>query len=124
MRRHTFRAEQDITISAFESGTEIDLKMVVTFNVQPGSPATQIDPEESPFAEVDRVRFFMVKDGNTCADEVEMPDWLFSRLIDPTEFHNWLMSEASEQAEADRDEAADAAREQRRDDAAHFGERA
>lgn len=38
-----YRAEQYISISASESGEEVELLMVVDFKVHPGSPATTID---------------------------------------------------------------------------------
>lgn len=108
----SYRAEQDISISAFDSSTEIELKMVVTFNVQPGSPATRIDPEEYPSVEVDAIRFFDTHAGDTAAIERALPSWLVKHLTDDKSFDDWLMREAYEQAEIDRDEAADA----RRDD--------
>lgn len=101
----SFRAEQSVAISGWECGTEIELKMVVTFKVHAGSPATMIDPPEAPSVEIDKVRFF---DGK---DEIQLPWSIGDRFTSQDGFEDWLMSEAAEQHEAARDEAADARRE-------------
>lgn len=101
----TFRAEQVIAINGSECGTEIEIKMVVTFKVHPGSKATMIDPAEEPTVEVDQVRFF---DGK---DEIKLPWSIEDRFSSRDEFKGWLMGEAAEQHEAALDEAADARRE-------------
>ena len=111
-----YRAEQDVAISGWECGTEIDLKMVVTFKVHPGRKATMIDPAEEAQAEVVEVHFFEVKNGKPSPDECSMPVWLFNRLTEGNPFYDWLMSEAAEQHEAALDEAADAKREMLRED--------
>lgn len=100
----TYRAEQDIAISGWECGTEIELKMVVTFKVHPGREATRIDPPEQASVEIDAVRFF---DGK---DELTLPWSIEDRFTSRDEFKDWLMGEAREQHTAELDEAADARR--------------
>lgn len=104
----TYRAEQGIHISGWECGTEIELKMVVTFKVYPGSKATMIDPPEEPSVAVDQIRFF---DGK---DEITMPWSICDRFSSADGFKLWLMSEWAEQHMAALDEAADARREELR----------
>lgn len=103
---HKYRAEQDITISGWDCGTEIELKMVVTFTVHPGREATQIDPPEAASVEIDKVRFF---DGK---DELQLPWSIKDRFTSADGFKDWLMGEAIEQHEAAIDDAADARREE------------
>lgn len=101
-----YRAQQDISISGFECGTEIELKMVVTFTVHPGSKATLVDPAEEPSVEIDKVHFF---DGT---DELQLPWSIGDRFTNRDEFKDWLMQEASDQHEAALDEKAEARREE------------
>lgn len=93
-----YRAEQYISISASESGTEIELQMVVDFTVHPGAPATMIDPPEGPLAEIDQVQCFLVKSGKPSAVEAAIPAWAFNMICDTPEFQEWMLSEATEQA--------------------------
>jgi hypothetical protein len=113
---HKYRAEQIVCISGFDCGTEIELKMVVSFKVHPGSKATEIDPPEQPSAEVIEVHFFEVKDGKPSSDERSMPVWLFNRLTEGDAFYNWLLSEASEQHQVAVEDAAEARREMMREE--------
>lgn len=103
-----YRAEQAVAISGWECGTEIELKMVVTFSVHPGSPATPEQPPEPASVEVDKIRFF---DGT---DELELPWSVGDRFTSADGFKDWLMGEASESDEYARDQAADARREEMR----------
>jgi|SRR6478736_1727966 len=111
-----YRAEQYISISASESGTEIELQMVVDFTVHPGSPATKIDPPEGPLAEIDQVQCFLVKNGNPSAVEVAIPAWAFNAICDTPEFQEWMLSEAAEQYIAAKEDAADHRREMMREE--------
>jgi hypothetical protein len=105
-----YRAEQGVHISGWECGTEIELKMVVTFKVHPGSKATMIDPAEEPSVEVDQVRFF---DGK---DEIKLPWSIEDRFSSRDEFKAWLMGEAAEQHQSGLEDAADAKREMMREE--------
>jgi hypothetical protein len=102
---HEYRAEQVVCISGWECGTEIELKMVVSFTVHPGSKATEIDPPEETTAEVDSVRFF---DGK---DELIFPWSISDRFTSADGFKSWLMAEAAEQHQVAVEDAADARRE-------------
>lgn len=103
-----FRAEQIVAICGWDCGTEIELKMVVTFAVHPGSEATQIDPAEPASVDIDKIRFF---DGT---DELDLPWSVGDRFASADGFKDWLMGEAAESGEYARDQAADARREDMR----------
>jgi hypothetical protein len=107
---HKYRAEQIVCISGFDCGNEIELKMIVSFTVHPGSKATEIDPPEEPSAEVDSVRFF---DGK---DELMLPWSISDRFTSADGFKSWLMSEAAEQHQSAVEDAADARREMIREE--------
>lgn len=109
--RQKFRAEQNIGISGWECGTEIELKMVVAFHVLPGRKQTEIDPAEEPSVEIDSVRFF------DRTDELQLPWSIEDRFTSNDAFKDWLMEEAAEQHEAALDDKADARREDMRMDA-------
>lgn len=102
-----YRAEQYISISASESGTEIELQMVVDFTVHPGSPATMIDPPEMPLAEVDNVQFFKMDGLKRLPDPVTLPDWLEDHFTTGDDFQTWMLTEADEQFTAAKEDAAD-----------------
>ncbi|MQY48230.1 hypothetical protein GAO09_19535 [Rhizobiales bacterium RZME27] len=104
-----YRAEQTVAISGWECGTEIEINMVITFTVHPGSKATEIDPAEEPAVEVDKVRFF---DGT---DEIQLPWSIEDRMTSRSEFKNWLMGEAADQHEMAFADAADHKREMMRE---------
>lgn len=100
-----YRVEQVISISGFECGTEIELKMVVIFRVFPGSEQTSVDPAEEPSVEVNTIRFF---DGN---DEIHLPWSIGDRFTSADGFKEWLMGEAADQRQNAIEDAADARRE-------------
>ncbi len=106
-----YRAEQYISISASESGTEIELQMVVNFTVHPGSPATTIDPPELPMAEVSKVQFFKMDGLKPLPDPVALPDWLEEHFTSGDDFQTWMFSEAAEQHQAALEDHADQRRE-------------
>lgn len=115
-----FRAEQDVAISAWESGTEIEIRMVVNYTVHPGYPATLEEPGSDAIAEVDRVQFFEIKDGKPSADECGMAVWLLNRLTEGDDFYNWLLTEAAETDAYHREQYADMLREEMRDERERF----
>lgn len=105
-----YRAQQDISIIGFECGTEVELKMVVTFKVNPGCKASINGPEEDPTPEVLTVRFF---DG---CDEIKLPWSIEDRFTSNTSgFHNWLLGEAADQHQSAVEDAANARREMLRE---------
>lgn len=104
-----YRAEQDISISGFGCGTEIELKMVVTFKVWPALMQTVTDPGEDDSVEIDTVRFF---EG---AGEFHVPLWIEDRFVNRQEFKEWLMGEAEDQRQSAIEDAADARREMMRE---------
>ena len=111
-----YRAEQYLCINANESGTEIELQMVVNFTVHPGSKATMMDPPEFPSAEVDQVQFFRMEGTKPLPDAVSLPDWLESHFTNGDDFHTWMLTEADEQLSAAQDDYADQRREMMQED--------
>ena len=105
-----YQAEQTVAISGCECGTEIELKMVVTFKAHPGRKQTEIDPAEEPTVEVCKVRFF---DGK---DEITLPWSISDRFTDAAGFKAWLMCEASDLHQGALEDAADAKRDIIRED--------
>lgn len=108
-----YRAEQDVAISAFETGAEFELRMVVNFTVHTGCKQTLTEPGEEPSAEVDQVQFFRLVDGKPVAAPSAMPVWMIDALTEGDEFNVWLLSEADEQRQAALADAADAMRDER-----------
>lgn len=106
-----YRAEQYISISASESGEEVELLMVVNFTVHPGSPATTIDPAELPSAEVDNAQFFLMQNGKLRPEPVSMMVWMIDRFTEGEAFLEWLLSEAADQHQAALEDHADQRRE-------------
>ena len=100
-----YRAEQVISISTWECGAEIELNMVVQYRAHKRVPETMESPEEPAFAEVSDVRFF---DGK---NEVKLPSSIENRITSRKEFDAWLLSEAAENDEYAKDQAADDRRE-------------
>lgn len=111
-----YRAEQYISISASESGTEIELQMVVDFIVYSGSPATMIDPAELPLAEVSKVQFFKMSGLKALPDPVALPNWLEDHFTTGDDFQTWMLTEAGEQHQAALEDHADQRREMIRED--------
>lgn len=111
-----YRAEQVISIAASESGTEVEVQIVAHFTVHTGANATMIDPPEGPIAEVDRLQFFLIKAGKPSPTEAMLPVWMINVLTDNSEFQEWMLSEATEQAIAAADDHADQKREMMRED--------
>lgn len=105
-----YRVEQHISISGSECGIEIELKMVVTFIILPGSEATMTNPAEEPEIDFENVRFF---DGN---DEIKLPWSIEDRITSRDEFKGWLLSEAAAQHQRGLEDAADAKREMMREE--------
>lgn len=106
-----YQAEQYISISASGSGTEIELHMVVEFTVHPGRKSTMIDPAEMPLAEVDRIRFFEIRNGKTSETPTSIPGLLWRTFSEGEDFHNWMLAEALQKDISDADDYADQRRE-------------
>lgn len=109
-----YQAEQYISISASESGTEIELQMVVDFVGHPGSPASCGNPPEGPTAEIDKVEFFLMKNGKPTG-AVQLQDWLVESLTSGQDFIDWMLLEAREQRNSAIEDYADQRREMRAD---------
>ena len=106
-----YRAEQYISISASESGEEVELLMVVNFTVNPGSKATMIDPAEMPLAEAGEIQFFGIKNGKPDTTPLSLPVWFWRHFTEGEAFQDWMLSEAAEQHIAAKEDYADQRRE-------------
>lgn len=105
-----YRAEQYMSISSSECGTEIELKMVIDFTVTDYLPATLTDPEEPRTVEDIVIRYFLG------AKEVSVSHSIEDAFVySSSQFSDWLLSEAAERDESARDDAADQKREVMRD---------
>lgn len=102
-----YRAEQYISISASESGTEIELQMVVDFTGHPGSTAYWGNTPEGPTAEIDNIEFFLMKKGKPKSDAAQLPDWLVESLTSGQDFIDWMLLEARQQRQAALEDQAD-----------------
>lgn len=101
-----YRAEQTIALSGWESGTELEIKQVVTFDITKYSPATMIDPEEPSTVENIEIRHFL---GSV---ELQVGALVTQKFADDDGFKDWLMGEANSTDEYRRDQAADAKRDE------------
>lgn len=109
-----YRAQQDVTISGFECGTEIEMSMVVTYDMSEHFPASYCGPEEFPAPESVNVRFFRKRDKVNVS--VVIPGWIEAAFTDSDAFNNWLTSEAEEADICAAEDAADHKREILRDE--------
>jgi len=105
-----YRAEQHLAISGSECGTEIELKMVVDFEVTDYAPATRTDPEEPRAVEDIVIRYFLGTKEVSVSHSIED-----AFVYNDSQFSDWLLSEAAERDESARDEVADQKREAMRD---------
>lgn len=105
----TYTVKSPLSISLWEGGGEFEIDALISFKVDPGCSATNETPAEGPT--VDITRFQLSSIGAVFAD---CPSWLSERFERDDSFHAWLMSEAADRDEYERDEAADSRREDRR----------
>lgn len=91
-----FSVKSPMNLSLWEGG-EIDIDALISFTVDEGA--------------VEVTRFQFSKLGYVFADA---PKEIVRRFESDPSFYNWLISEADEQLAYERDDAADAKREERR----------
>lgn len=108
----SFTARTTISLAAWDSGSELEAEMVVKFTVQPGCAQTQIDPAEPTSIEDISIRLFTTK----TKTELPCPSWLHEHFADDKAFQDWLLSEAADQDECAREDAAERRYEQQRED--------
>ncbi|GLS44410.1 hypothetical protein [Methylobacterium brachythecii] len=82
-------------------GQEHEIPVILRYHMTPGSPATREQPEDP--AEVDILSAHITSAIDPRG--VEAPTWLFSRIEGDSELKRYLLSEACEQDQADRDAA-------------------
>jgi hypothetical protein len=101
----TYRAEQEIAMTGWGCGTEIDLKMVVTYGMTKHYPSSNDGPEELPQPEDIVIRLF--RKHEKVAVEIAVPPFIEDAFLESDEFKSWLTSEAGETELAAADDAAD-----------------
>lgn len=106
----SYTARTMLSLTAWESGSEFEADMVVTFTVTKYRAQTQIDPEEPATVENITIRLFTEKG----ATELACPTWLDERFSDDDGFKDWLMSEAAEQEVSAKEAMAELRAEERR----------
>ena len=112
--RGSFTARTTLSIAAWDAGGEIETEMVVKFTVQPGCAETRTDPASPALVEDISIRLFTPK----TTTELPCPSWLQEHFSDDESFQDWLLSEAAEQDECAREDAAERRYEQQREDRA------
>lgn len=100
-----YRAEQFLSITGSECGTEVEILQVVTFTVNPGCAETRLTPSEPPTVEDVVIRHF------SRSLEIDLHQYIVSDFEESDAFKAWLLEEANEQELAAADEAADMRRE-------------
>lgn len=105
-----YRAEQDICISGWECGTEIEMKLVVEYSMTEHYPASDDGPEEFPQPDDITLRFFRK------GIEVDLPSWVEEEFVNSDEFTSWLIAEADETNLCAAEDAADHKSEMMRDE--------
>lgn len=100
-----YRAEQHITITGSECGTETEVTQVVTFTVTKGYPETRLTPAEPDTVDDIVIRHFV---GNPpAAHEIELSGRIVADFEESDEFKAWLLGCANEAEQELSDEAAD-----------------
>jgi hypothetical protein len=110
--RGSFTARTTLSLAAWDSGSELEAEMVVKFTVQPGCAETRIDPAEPASVEDISIRLFTAK----TKTELFCPLWMHNHFAGDEAFQKWLLSEASEQDECSREDAAERRYEQQREE--------
>lgn len=111
----TYTALRDLILT--DGGDhELTIGIRYHFTVSPGCAATRTQPEEG--ATVDVTKMMVCEDGIHWHNVPAIADLAHRVFGEDDAVHEWLLSEAAEQAEIDRDDAADHRRQLRREDAA------
>jgi hypothetical protein len=110
----SFTARTTLSLAAWDVGPEFEAEMVVKFTVQPGCAETRIDPAEPASVEDISIRLFTPK----TKTELPCPSWLHEHFSENEAFQNWLLSEAANQDECAREDAAERRYEQQREERA------
>jgi hypothetical protein len=108
----SFTARTTLSLAAWEAGGELEAEMVVKFTVCPGCAQTQFEPGQPPFVEDISVRLFTTK----TKTELFCPTWVTDQFSENEAFCRWLLSEAADQDECAREDAAETRREMLREE--------
>lgn len=105
----TYVVKSPLIIALWECSGEVEVDAIITFRVTPGREATREEPGEAP--EVEIIRFQLSSMGSVFADA---PQWMVRRFENDDSFNSWLLQEAAERDEYNRECAAEAKAEERR----------
>ena len=108
----SFTARTTLSLAAWDAGPEFETEMVVKFTVCPGCAQTLTDPGEPASVDDISIRLFTAK----TKTELPCPTWLHEFFADDEAFQNWLLSEAADQDECAREDAAERRHEQQREE--------
>lgn len=100
-----YRAEQFLSITGSECGTEVEVRQLVTFTVVKGWPETRLTPAERDTVDDVVIRHFIGE--HPGAREIKLPDRIILEFEESKAFNAWLISEANAQEEALIDAAMD-----------------
>src|SRR5690554_4319880 len=98
-----YTVKSPLHMALWEGGGEVEIDAIISFTVSPGREATREEPAEAP--EVEIVKFQLASVGAVFADA---PDWMVRRFECDDSFNDWLISEAADRDEYERDRAAEA----------------
>lgn len=98
----TYIVKSPLSISLFEGGGEFEINAIISFQVQPAVAATHEDPGNGAFVEVSKFQLT-----STAGFDIVCPSWLSSRFENDEGFNAWLLSEAEDRDEAERDRIAE-----------------
>ena len=99
-----FTARTTLSLAVWDAGPEHEVDMVVTFTLHPAQAQTWPDPAEPASVEDVKIRLFKDKG----ATELPIPDWQHELFANDNDFREWLISEAAEQIEDAKADAAEA----------------
>jgi hypothetical protein len=109
MTEMTYSVTTPLHFALWEGGGEIDVEAVIRFTVTPGAEATQTEPGYGASVEV---RDFRIRKPKT-HEWLMCPAWIVAAFVADDSFNEWLISEAAEQDQSERDAWAEAEREDR-----------
>lgn len=112
--RGSFTARTMLSLAAWDAGGELETEMAVRFTVHPGCKQTQLEPAEPASVEDISIRLFTAK----TKTELPCPSWLHDHFAEDDAFQRWLLSEAADQDESAREDAAERRHEQSREERA------
>lgn len=103
----TYIVKSPLSISLWEGGGEFEINAIISFQVQPAIAATHEEPGSGPIVEVSKFQL-----SSTAGFDIVCPNWLSDRFENDDSFNAWLLQEAEERDQIERDMAAEEARDE------------